>query len=83
MKFLILLLAVASVTHSKVLQVPDNHTAYGYLKTSIERAEELRKAEEAFLTKSRIVGGVPAGLGQYPYQVIALFIKNPLFMFFP
>ncbi|KAL0878867.1 hypothetical protein ABMA27_003878 [Loxostege sticticalis] len=67
MKFLVVLLAVASVAYSKVLSVPDN-TAYGYLKNSIAEGERIRALEEKFEAEQRIVGGVPAGLGQYPYQ---------------
>nr|ACR15969.2 serine protease 17 [Mamestra configurata] len=43
-------------------------TAYGYLKNvGIPEGERIKAAEEKFLS-SRIVGGVPAGQGQYPYQ---------------
>lgn len=69
MKFLVVLLAVASLAHGKVLSVPDNHSAYGYLKNSIAEAERIRSLEEKIQAESRIVGGVPAGSGQYPYQV--------------
>ncbi|KAL0878868.1 hypothetical protein ABMA27_003879 [Loxostege sticticalis] len=68
MKFLVVLLAVASLAHGKVLSVPDNHSAYGYLKNSIAEAERIRSLEEKIQAESRIVGGVPAGSGQYPYQ---------------
>ncbi|KAI8432262.1 hypothetical protein MSG28_004701, partial [Choristoneura fumiferana] len=45
--------------------------AFGYLeKYGIPHAERIRVAEEAYHSspESRIVGGVPAALGQYPYQ---------------
>nr|AAX62028.1 chymotrypsin-like serine protease [Ostrinia nubilalis] len=67
MKFLVVLLAVASLTHGKVV-IPDNHTAFGYLKNSIAEAEKIRVREEQYLQQQRIVGGVPAGLGQVPFQ---------------
>lgn len=75
MKFLVILLALASLAHGKVLSVPDNHNAYGYLKNSIAEAERIRTLEESLQAKQRIVGGVPAGLGQHPYQVIHLIEK--------
>lgn len=41
--------------------------AYGYMTNiGIPEAEIIRKAEKA---GPRIVGGVPATLGQYPFQV--------------
>ncbi|KAJ8720275.1 hypothetical protein PYW07_012318 [Mythimna separata] len=44
------------------------NTAYGYLTTvGIPEGERIKAAEEKLLD-SRIVGGVPAGPGQYPYQ---------------
>ncbi|CAH2041379.1 unnamed protein product, partial [Iphiclides podalirius] len=63
--------ALVFVTSAKSVGpvVPDNHNAYGYLKNiGIPEAERIQKAEEAYLSGSRIVGGVPAALGQYPYQ---------------
>lgn len=48
--------------------IPGN-TAYGYLANiGIPQAERIRQAEENGEV-SRIVGGLPADLGQYPYQV--------------
>lgn len=65
-------LALTSFAYAEVekeLPVPGN-TAYGYLKNiGIPEAERIRAAEESFLNRLRIVGGVPAGIGQYPYQV--------------
>ncbi|XP_053608811.1 brachyurin-like [Plodia interpunctella] len=70
--FVVTLLAVASVAYGLNVEhsIPDGNTAWGYLaRFGIPRAEEIRKAEEAYLNDpSRIVGGVPAALGQYPYQ---------------
>nr|AAX62040.1 chymotrypsin-like serine protease [Ostrinia nubilalis] len=51
MKFLVVLLAVASLAHGKV--VPDNHTAFGYLKNSIAEAEKIRVREEQYLQQQR------------------------------
>ncbi|XP_026730702.1 transmembrane protease serine 9-like [Trichoplusia ni] len=45
------------------------NTAYGYIRNhGIPEAERIRAAEEKYLEQTRIVGGVPAGAGQYPYQ---------------
>lgn len=50
-------------------EVISGNTAYGYLANiGIPEAERIRQAEEKGEV-SRIVGGVPASLGQYPYQV--------------
>lgn len=44
-------------------------TAYGYhSKFGIPEAERI-KSEEESLNNSRIVGGVPAAVGQYPFKV--------------
>lgn len=49
------------------------NTAYGYIRNhGIPEAERIRAAEEKYLEQTRIVGGVPAGAGQYPYQVSVL-----------
>ncbi|KAM3961476.1 transmembrane protease serine 9-like [Aphomia sociella] len=68
--FVATLLAVAAVGSAKNIEIPNDHTAYGYLtKYGIPEGERIRKAEEAYLSDpSRIVGGIPAALGQYPYQ---------------
>ncbi|XP_031766876.1 brachyurin-like [Galleria mellonella] len=69
---LITLLAFIALSNAKNigLSVPNNYTVYGYLtKYGIPEAERIRKAEEEYLKNpSRIVGGVPAGVGQFPYQ---------------
>ncbi|XP_045500069.1 brachyurin-like [Colias croceus] len=51
---------------------PLAYTAYGYLKRfGIPEYERIHKAEDAIVNNnsSRITGGVPAAIGQYPYQV--------------
>ena len=51
-------------------------TAYGYLaNVGIPEGARIKAAEEKFLS-SRIVGGVPAGQGQYPYQVCCFYFGN-------
>lgn len=65
--FVVVALALACVAYADS-EVPGN-TAYGYLANiGIPEAERIRQAEEK-AEASRIVGGVPAALGQYPYQV--------------
>ncbi|KOB79018.1 Serine protease 17 [Operophtera brumata] len=59
---------LASAAWADSVQVATPTTAYGYLKNyGIPRAEEIRKAEEQ-LAQSKIIGGLPAALGQYPFQ---------------
>lgn len=69
--FVVVALALACVAYADevlVKEIPSN-TAYGYLvNIGIPEAERIRQAEEKG-EASRIVGGVPAALGQYPYQV--------------
>ncbi|XP_072931549.1 collagenase-like [Epargyreus clarus] len=71
MKFIVVLLALATFSSADITP-PDYapNTAYGYLERyGIPAAERIRKAEEEFLNNpARIIGGVPAGLGQYPYH---------------
>lgn len=68
------LVLFASFAWAENVQVVSPNSVYGYLKNyGIPRAEEIRKAEEQ-LTQSRIVGGVPAALGQYPFQVPMTFV---------
>ncbi|CAG4952866.1 unnamed protein product [Colias eurytheme] len=65
-----LLVAVLAFASARQISPFDN-PAYGYItRFGIPEAERIRKAEEAILNDpdSRIVGGVPAALGQYPYQ---------------
>lgn len=72
MKIFVGLLALASFAFAEnVQEVPAVvNTAYGYLANiGIPEGERIRKAEEAYLSQQRIVGGVPAAAGQYPYQV--------------
>ncbi|KAL0829188.1 hypothetical protein ABMA28_004025 [Loxostege sticticalis] len=67
MKLLVLVLAVAAIAHGEENPAATT-TAFGYLKNSVALAEKIKKREEAFLSNSRIVGGLPAAPGQYPYQ---------------
>lgn len=61
--FLLTTFVYAENLHS----LPDSNPVYGYIKNfGIPLAERIRQAEE--FSNSRIVGGVPAGLGQYPFQ---------------
>lgn len=70
MKSFVAVCLLASFAYADVLRPLDGNTAFGYLKNyGIPEGERIRKAEEQYLSNSRIVGGVPAGLGQYPYQV--------------
>lgn len=71
MKFTVLtLLVVAACAQASSIGAKDVLTsAYGYLERSLVYAEEKRKAEEEYLVNQRIIGGVPAALGQYPWQV--------------
>ncbi|XP_038212860.1 enteropeptidase-like [Zerene cesonia] len=62
----VLLVGLLSVAYANI--DPLSNTAYGYLtRFGIPEAERIRKAEDAAIA-SRIVGGLPAALGQYPYQ---------------
>lgn len=67
--FIVVALALACVAYAdEVKEIPGN-TAYGYLgNIGIPEGERIRQAEEKG-EATRIVGGVPAALGQYPYQV--------------
>ncbi|KAL4715733.1 hypothetical protein ACJJTC_006312 [Scirpophaga incertulas] len=64
MKCLALLLIVAAVTQGSVL--PDS-PVYGYLKKSVEIAEQRRQMEQRMLSQ-RIIGGTPSEVGEFPYQ---------------
>ncbi|XP_013172748.1 PREDICTED: transmembrane protease serine 9-like [Papilio xuthus] len=70
MKVLVIFAVLAVAANAKSINplVPDNHSAYGYLQdVGVPEAERIQKAEEAYL-RGRITGGVPAALGQIPYQ---------------
>ncbi|CAF4855942.1 unnamed protein product [Pieris macdunnoughi] len=79
MQLVIVLLALVSIAFGA--GVPTWNTAYGYLtRFGIPEAERILKAEESINELeqvTRISGGVPAALGQYPYQAgIISEIKN-------
>ncbi|XP_037293539.1 collagenase-like [Manduca sexta] len=66
------LLACASLAYGRSFNFEEqleDITAYGYLtKYGIPRAEEIRRIEEKEIAQSRIVGGSPSSVGQFPYQ---------------
>ncbi|XP_022826482.1 brachyurin-like [Spodoptera litura] len=67
MKFLVALFVFGAIVHAEDVQFSEQNSAYGYIQNiGIPEAERIRKAEE--LGASRIIGGVPAALGQYPFQ---------------
>nr|AFM77763.1 putative chymotrypsin 4 [Ostrinia nubilalis] len=66
MKLLVVVLAVAAAYGEE--SPAASTSAYGYLANSVAHAEKLRASEETYLAQQRIVGGLPANLGQYPYQ---------------
>uniref|UniRef100_A0A2H1VW13 SFRICE_013424 n=1 Tax=Spodoptera frugiperda TaxID=7108 RepID=A0A2H1VW13_SPOFR len=67
MKFLVALFVFGAIVHAEDVQFSGLSPAYGYIqKIGIPEAERIRKAEQ--LGASRIIGGVPAALGQYPFQ---------------
>nr|ABR88238.1 chymotrypsin-like protease C8 [Heliothis virescens] len=69
--FIVACLALVSFACAEEGSFP-GYSTYGYLvEYGIPQAEKIRVAEEKYLASqagSRIVGGVPAGQGQYPYQ---------------
>lgn len=66
MQTLVLFLCGLFVFVENAVPFSEQNAAFGYIKNiGIPLAEKIRKAEES----SRIIGGVPAALGQYPYQV--------------
>ncbi|KAJ8719658.1 hypothetical protein PYW08_011833 [Mythimna loreyi] len=67
MQFLIGFLLFGTLVYAEDVQQPSGYNPVnGYMKNiGIPEAERIRKAEEASL---RIVGGVPAALGQYPFK---------------
>lgn len=72
MRLCVALVILATVAWADNVQVAN--TAYGYLKNyGIPLAEEIRKSEMQ-LAQSKIIGGVPAGLGQYPFKVTMVLI---------
>lgn len=82
MKFLaVTLLALAAVASGRIVNLEDvidleDITAYGYLsKIGAPLAEKIRQAEEEDLQNtSRIVGGSTASIGQFPYQVLRVYL---------
>lgn len=80
MKLAVALLALLAVSAAKNIDFEDvidleSNPVFGYHeKIGAPLAEKIRIAEEeAALNPSRIVGGAPAQLGQFPYQVSSLF----------
>lgn len=77
MKLLLITFLLAVTAFAEEIENP----AFGYLeKYGVPHAERIRVAEEAYHSspESRIVGGVPAALGQYPYQVCKKLFLNQL-----
>ncbi|CAD0197833.1 unnamed protein product [Chrysodeixis includens] len=74
MKVALALLALAAVTSARNIDLEDvidleDITAYDYLaKIGQPLLEKMRQAEEEGDIQSRIVGGSPAAVGQYPHQ---------------
>ncbi|CAH0686216.1 unnamed protein product [Spodoptera exigua] len=67
MKFLVALFVFGAIVHAEDVQFSGQSLAYGYIQNiGIPEAERIREAEK--LGASRIIGGVPAALGQYPFQ---------------
>ncbi|CAD0197825.1 unnamed protein product [Chrysodeixis includens] len=63
----IILLALVTVAYANVEPLEGN-TAYGYIQNyAIPLGEKIRQQEEQMM-KERIIGGLPSGLGQFPYQ---------------
>ncbi|CAK1543137.1 unnamed protein product [Leptosia nina] len=69
MKFVIIVAALAAYVAADVSTVvPEWNTAWNYMERfGIPEAERIRKAEERYVS-SRIAGGTPAKLGEFPYQ---------------
>lgn len=71
MQYVVTLFAIASLASAKHFDHTylEEHTAYGYhTRFGIPEAERIRKLEQN-IVKSRIVGGVPATISQYPFKV--------------
>lgn len=73
MKVLVILIAFVATISAKSVPLVETqpNPAFGYLrKIGIPRAEEIRNGEEMHQKgETRIFGGRPAALGQFPYQV--------------
>ncbi|VVC92726.1 unnamed protein product [Leptidea sinapis] len=71
MKLVLVLSALVAVSAAYIVE-QDQNTAFNYMERfGVPEAERIRKAEEEYFS-SRITGGAPANLGQFPYQPIAL-----------
>uniref|UniRef100_A0A2A4K0W1 Peptidase S1 domain-containing protein n=1 Tax=Heliothis virescens TaxID=7102 RepID=A0A2A4K0W1_HELVI len=67
MQFLVAFIIFGTIAHAKDVPSLEHSPAYGYIQNiGIPAAERIRKAEAS--GGSRIIGGVPAALGQYPFQ---------------
>ncbi|XP_047508385.1 brachyurin-like isoform X1 [Pieris napi] len=69
MKVLIVLAAIAALAVGDVIRdIPEWSTSWNYMeRIGIPEAERIKKAEEKYLS-SRIAGGSPANIGEFPYQ---------------
>ncbi|CAH4034610.1 unnamed protein product [Pieris brassicae] len=69
MKVLIVLATITAFAVGDVIRdVPEWSTSWNYMeRIGIPEAERIRKAEEKYLS-SRIAGGAPATIGEFPYQ---------------
>ncbi|KAJ8719662.1 hypothetical protein PYW08_011837 [Mythimna loreyi] len=68
----LIVLVLATIVYANVQRpVKRNNIKWGFIiNYAIPLAEKIRKAEEQIMmTSERIVGGNPAALGQFPYQV--------------
>ncbi|XP_050677515.1 collagenase-like [Leptidea sinapis] len=67
MKLVLVLSALVAVSAAYIVE-QDQNTAFNYMERfGVPEAERIRKAEEEYFS-SRITGGAPANLGQFPYQ---------------
>lgn len=70
MKFtLVALLVLAAYAQARVLEEQPITSAYNYLAKSVALADQRRKVEEEIVRQQRVIGGSPAALGQFPWQV--------------
>lgn len=79
MKVLYVLIFVIGVTYGAIIL--KENAAYGYItKIGMPEALRIRKAEQKaishFIDYTRIYGGIPASSGEFPWQVILLFITE-------